>query len=201
MSSSSPVRVAYVTSLYPAASHTFIRREVSALRNLGLGVDTYSIRAPSLGERTHPLDEEAFRTTSYLLPMSPFRLLAAHAWAFFRNPLRYFGVFFAALKHRAPGLRALLWSLFHFAEAIVLAYGCNKSGVSHIHSHFANAGGTLGYLSSRLLGVKWSVTLHGDMDFDYPSRLMLADKALQADFVACVSYFGRAQAMRILDSR
>ncbi len=201
MSASPSVRVAYVASLYPAASHTFIRREVAALRALGLGVSTFSIRAPALGERTHPLDEEAFRTTSYLLPMGPFRLLSGHAWALFRHPLRYFGVLLAALKHRAPGLRALLWSLFHFTEAIVLARECNKANVSHIHSHFANAGGTLGYLASRLLGVKWSVTLHGDMDFDYPSRLMLADKAKQADFVACVSYFGRAQAMRILDSR
>jgi len=47
-------RLAYLTSLYPAASHTFILREVTELRALGFTVETCSIR---FGERAY--DESA----------------------------------------------------------------------------------------------------------------------------------------------
>jgi glycosyltransferase involved in cell wall biosynthesis len=41
--------------------------------------------------------------------------------------------------------------------------------------------------------------MHGISEFDYPAGLLLAEKIRAASFVACVSYFGRAQAMRLVD--
>jgi colanic acid/amylovoran biosynthesis glycosyltransferase len=41
------VRIAYLVSQYPAASHTFIRREVMGLRARGFEVETFSVRRPS----------------------------------------------------------------------------------------------------------------------------------------------------------
>ncbi len=41
------VRVGYLTSMYPAVSHTFIRREIAALEGLGYDIDRYSIRESS----------------------------------------------------------------------------------------------------------------------------------------------------------
>ncbi len=38
------MRIAYVCSRYPAVSHTFIQREVAALRGFGMDVDTVAIR-------------------------------------------------------------------------------------------------------------------------------------------------------------
>jgi glycosyltransferase involved in cell wall biosynthesis len=192
------MRVAYLTSLYPAVSHTFIRREVKALRASGIEVHTFSVRRQPRPQHVDPEDDQAYETTEYLLPVGPGRLLAAHVAAFVRRPLRYLGAFRDALKHRAPGARALLWGLFYFAEAIVLARSLERLGVRHVHCHFANVAGTLGFIASRFLGIGWSVTLHGDMDFDYPSRLLLEAKAAAARFVVCVSYFGRAQAMRVM---
>lgn len=40
--------------------------------------------------------------------------------------------------------------------------------------------------------------MHGISETDYPSGLMLGRKIEAATFVACVSYFGRAQAMRLV---
>jgi hypothetical protein len=54
----SELRLAYLTSQYPATSHTFISREVAALRQLGLHLDTFSIRPPSAAE----LDDQAIAT-------------------------------------------------------------------------------------------------------------------------------------------
>ena len=38
------MRVAYLVSRYPATSHTFISREIQALRELGMEIDTFSVR-------------------------------------------------------------------------------------------------------------------------------------------------------------
>jgi colanic acid/amylovoran biosynthesis glycosyltransferase len=39
-----PLRVAYLVSQYPALSHTFIEREIAALRAGGVEVSTFSVR-------------------------------------------------------------------------------------------------------------------------------------------------------------
>ena len=98
-----------------------------------------------------------------------------------------------------PGLRAFLWSLFYFIEAIALARAAQEREVTHLHNHFANAGANVGMLAANFLGIGWSVTLHGISEFDYPAGLMLAKKLAAARFAACVSLFGMAQAMRTID--
>ena len=191
------MRIAYLVSQYPAPSHTFIRREIEALRARGLDIRTFSVRRPSEVERALDGDTAAYDETTYLLPMSLERLLAAHAAALGTRPIAYLSVLRLALGHRAPGAKALLWSLFHFMEAIVLAHALRRDGTDHLHNHFANAGANVGLLASRYLDLPWSLTLHGISETDYPAGLLLARKIAAARFVACVSWFGRAQAMRI----
>lgn len=191
------MRIAYLVSQYPAPSHTFIRREIAALRGRGADIRTFSIRAPSTEERASKQDRAAFESTVYLLPMSLRTFSSSHAAALFRRPGAYLAALGLALRHRAPGLRALLWSMFHFAEAIVLARKLERQRIDHLHNHFANAGATVGLIAARFLRLPWSLTLHGISETDYPAGLLLGDKIACARFVACVSWFGRAQAMRI----
>jgi hypothetical protein len=40
-------RIAYMTGEYPRATDTFIQREISALRQLGLHVQTFAVREPA----------------------------------------------------------------------------------------------------------------------------------------------------------
>lgn len=195
------MRVAYLASQYPASSHTFIRREIEVLRRRGIDIETFSIRVPSSGERVHPRDQEAYDTTTYVLPMKLARLMRAHVRSAVRRPLQYLGTLSSALKHRVPGSRAFLWSLFYFAEAVVLAADLEDAGVEHLHNHFANPGANVGYLASKYLGVGWSLTLHGLSDFDYPAGVLLPEKIKHARFVACVSHYGKALAFLYLDPR
>lgn len=191
------MRIGYLTSQYPATSHTFIRREVEALRRRGLQIDTFSVRRPAPAEIKSEWDRHAFDETFYLLPVSFIGLAKAHVPAFLRRPRSYLATLSLALKHRVPGLRAMVWALFHFAEAIVLAGEVERRGIGHLHNHFANSAANVGMLASRFLNLPWSLTLHGISETDYPAGLLLADKIKAARFVACVSWFGRAQAMRI----
>lgn len=91
----------------------------------------------------------------------------------------------------------MLWAVFHFGEAILLSRRLEKDGITRLHNHFANSAATVGLLSSHFLRLPWSLTLHGISEFDYPAGYLLAAKLEKADFAACVSYFGMAQAMRI----
>lgn len=191
------MRIAYLISQYPAASHTFIRREIEELRKQGLQIETFSIRQPSPDERTTPQDRAGFADTYYVLPPSFVTLIKAHLTAIARRPIAYLGTLRLALIHRAPGMRALLWALFHFAESIVVADELKRRGIDRLHNHFANAAANVGLLAANFTGVPWSLTLHGISETDYPAGLLLAKKVEAAQFVACVSWFGRAQAMRI----
>jgi len=195
------MRIGYLVSLYPAPSHTFIRREITALRAQGLAIDTFSLRAPTEAERKGAEDRRAFEDTFYLLPMPPARLVRSHLEALASSPLAYARTFGAALKHRVPGVKALGLAVAHFAEAMVLARELDRRGITHLHNHFANSGANVGYLASRYLGLPWSLTLHGISETDYPAGNLLGAKLEAADFAACVSHFGRAQALRLLDPR
>jgi len=190
-------RIAYLTSEYPAVSHTFIRREVEALRARGVSIETISIRRPDANIRFAPRDQEAQRTTHYLLPIGVWTLARVHLAASVRHPWAYLATLRTALRHRVPGARALLWSLFHFVESIALAAKLAEMEIDHVHNHFANSGANVGLLASRYLGVEWSLTLHGTVDWDYPAGYLLPEKIRAASFVACVSQFGRAQACAI----
>src|SRR5690606_2105539 len=159
------MKLAYLVSQYPAPSHTFIRREVEALRGEGLHVETFSVRPPS--EEEHAAVDPAERARTHYLLGSPLGIARAHARHLTPRPLRYARTLGDALRHRNPGARAALWSLFHFAEAIALADELERRDIDHLHNHFANSGAVVGFLASRHLELPWSLTLHGPSEFDH----------------------------------
>ncbi len=191
--------IAYLTSQYPAPSHTFIRREIAQLKKVNLDILTYSIRKPVAG-LDNPLDVEAQEQTYFLLGQGWATHIAAHIKALLHRPVRYLRTLKRAIQHRVPGGRALLWSLFHFVESITLANQLKKDGIVHLHNHFANSAANVGMLAADFSQIPWSLTLHGISETDYPAGLLLGKKVAAAQFVACVSWFGRAQAMRISHS-
>ena len=199
MNSAGATRLAYLTSQYPAASHTFIRREIEALREQGWSIDTFSVRSPGSDETASEADRSEADQTFYILRQSLLAFAGAHVRALFKQPLAYFRTFGLALTHRAPGARGLFLGFAHFAESVLLARELRRRGIAHLHNHFANSAATVGLLATRLLGIRWSFTMHGISETDYPAGLMLGRKIEAADLVACVSYFGRAQGMRLVD--
>jgi colanic acid/amylovoran biosynthesis glycosyltransferase len=192
------MRLGYLTSQYPAASHTFIRREIEALRELGWQIDTFSVRPPGDDETQAEADRSEALNSYYVLRQRALAFVAAHLAGIFTAPAGYFRTFALALGHRAPGARGFLLALAHFAESVILASELRKRNVHHVHNHFANSAATVGLLATRMLGIGWSFTMHGISETDYPAGLMLGRKIEVADFVACVSWFGRAQGMRLV---
>ena len=189
--------LAYLTSQYPAISHTFIRREVAALRRLGVDVATFSVRPASSADLSGANGEEAANTFTILSqPAAAF--LTSLLAALFINPAGFVRTARLALGHRPPGVRGLVLAGAHFAEAMVLARELRRRGISHLHTHFANSGATVSLLAARYLGIRWSFVMHGPSETDYPAGYLLPEKVQAADMVVCVSWFGHSQAMRLV---
>lgn len=192
--------LAYLTSEYPARSHTFIRREIYELRKRGLKIDVVAIRRPQKATLLCEQDWIDYDDTWPILPISFKKLIKSHIYSLIKTPKKYLSTFIASLGHRLPGLKNLIWSIFHFAEAIIVATELRKRGTKHIHVHFANASSTIGYLVSVFCNITFSMTLHGASDFGYPSVCLLGKKIPLCRFALCVSFFGLAQAYRTVEN-
>ena len=192
------LRLAYLTSQYPATSHTFISREVAAVRRLGIRLDTFSIRPPAASELQEDTSRDEVENTFTVLNQPATAFIGAHLGTLATKPGAYLRTLGQAFRHRPPGIRGFALSIAHFTEAVLLGRELGRRGTTRLHNHFANSGATVGYLATRLRAMPWSFTMHGISETDYPAGLLLGRKIEAADFVACVSYFGRAQAMRLV---
>jgi glycosyltransferase involved in cell wall biosynthesis len=199
------VRIAYVSSRYPAVSHTFIQREVAALRAIGIDVDTVAIRRAAAGEVLSEADRAEARSTYAILPVTPWRLAGAHLGALLRYPRAYRTTLVRALKLAPAGLRGRLWQMFYFGEAVLLWDHARRRRVGHLHAHFANVGSDVALLAAHLGAAagrgprSWSMTMHGSTEFYDVHEHRLPEKVADAAFVACISDFTRSQLMLSAD--
>lgn len=193
-------RLAYLTSLYPAASHTFILREVAGLRALGLTVDTCAIRRPGAEHLIGAPERAAEASTFYVVEAGrrPATLLGAIGAALGRPGalLKTLGL---AWRTAPPGLRGGLKQAAYLAEAMVLSRHLRALGTTHLHNHFADMSANVAMLTSALSGIPFSYTLHGPAELYEPRSWALAEKTRRARFVACISHFARSQAMYFAD--
>ncbi|MES2551268.1 MAG: colanic acid biosynthesis glycosyltransferase WcaL, partial [Pseudomonadota bacterium] len=159
--------VAYLTGDYPKVSHTFILREVQAVRAAGVEVITCSIRQPPASEFKGQEEIAARAETFYVIATAknPLRLLAAHGRAILRGPGTWASTLELAIRMRSPGLKALLWQLFYFLEAGVLADHLRQKRVRHLHNHFANSSCSAAVLAAKLAEIPFSFTEHGPAIF------------------------------------
>lgn len=193
--------IAYVTGEYPKVSHTFIQREIMALRQLGAKVLTCTVRRP-LAKTIVGADQQAEAAATYCVmdaALAPRRLLAAHFALLTRSPGRWFSALRLAFATRPPGLKALVWQAFYFAEAGVLARHMQDQGVVHMHNHFGDSSGSLTMLASELSGIPFSITMHGPSLFFEARWWHIDAKVARAGFIACISHFCRSQVMLFSD--
>ena len=194
------MHLAYLVSRFPSVSHTFVLREVLALRAAGVRVDTYTVRRPSADYDLSRDDREARATTEVLVPPLPRELVAAHMTALLTRPHRYFGTLRLALSLRAAGARSALWQIFYFGEAALMWRKCMRSGARHIHAHHANVGSDVAMLATHLGGPgwSWSFTMHGPTELFDVREHRLAQKTERAHFVVCISEYARSQLMGLV---
>jgi len=191
-------KILYLTTLYPAASHTFILREISALRALGLNIQTASIREPGDQHMIGQLEEDEKNKTFYVLGNGAlWRTIVAHATLKFSSPRRYFGALRLALQSYRPGMKGLLKQFAYFAEAGIIASYMRKNGITHLHNHFGDQSATVAMLAAQLSGIPFSFTIHGPTELEDPYGWAMDQKIERSKYTVCISEYCRDFASEI----
>lgn len=198
MASAAPTaRVGYLTNVYPAVSHSFIKREIHALEARGFSVRRWSIR-PYGDDLPDPSDRREAEQTGVLLA-HPGAIVASALLTVLLHPVRALRAIRASLTGRPAGLRPLIVRMAHFAEACYLAREARRAGISHVHAHFGTNPAAVARLCYLLGGPPYSFTVHGPDEFDQPLTYNLAGKVADARFAVAISAYGRSQLMRWSD--
>ena len=149
--------IGYFVPEFPAQTHAFFWREVSAMENVGEAIVLFSSRRPPPEACPHAFADKARARTHYVFP--PRRGLGL----LLRRP----GKALKSIKYivnlsETPWRKRLsLLPLVLSAADLVIA--SRRMGVFHVHFHsFANSA-HLGALGHILDGLPYSLTLHGDL--------------------------------------
>ncbi|MEQ1948709.1 MAG: glycosyltransferase family 4 protein [Bryobacteraceae bacterium] len=186
--------IAYIVSQYPTVNHTFVLREVRALRALGFNVLTISVRGPDRdAARLTPEEAEEARSTLYLLPAGLFPILTAHLWTFLSRPTAYIAGLIMALRLAGLHLSRIPAHLIAFAEAVVIGHWARQRGHTHLHTHFVT---NATMLAAHIFPLQYSMTIHGPDEFNDVVSFHLAEKIARSRFACAISKFGKSQMMR-----
>ena len=193
-------RIAYLVSRYPAVSHTFILREVEALRRQGFVIETASINRPDQAPQQMPARErEEAARTYYVKAHGLAGALAAHATALWQRPRAWLAGLVYALRLGGTDLRRIALGVGYFTEALMVGRWMRAHGLPHLHVHFATAAANVGLCVKKVFGSSLSLMIHGPDEFDDVRSQSLAEKIARADFLFCIGSFARSQAMRLSD--
>jgi colanic acid/amylovoran biosynthesis glycosyltransferase len=193
-------RIAYLVSRYPAISHTFILREVAALRAQGFDISVASINDPD--RATSALtEEERFEAanTLYVKSAGLATILKSHAAALVTGPLRYLRGLAYALRLARTDAITLVYHVFYFVEAVIIGRWMAQEHREHLHVHFATPAATVALIASKCFPITYSITVHGPDEFYDVAAYRLREKVESASFVLCIGMFARSQLMKITD--
>ena len=198
MNASRREAIAYLVSRYPFISHSFILREVLALRSLGFTIEVASVNAPDrTGEALTEEERSEASRTYYVKREGVLRALRAHISLFAAAPVAYGRALWFALRLGRTDLHALLYHLFYFVEAVLVARWMKKQGLRHLHVHFATPAASVALIVTRLFPFTLSITVHGPDEFYDVSGYRLREKIAGANFLCAIGSFARSQLMKL----
>lgn len=195
------MKLGYLVNTYPRPSHTFIRREIHALEDMGWTIHRFAMRAADEALADSGDRAEAAQT-EYVLKAGARRLLASAVTLALRHPRRAMCALALAMRCGAtggggvPGSGGRLRHLIYWLEAVHVARRCHRLGIPHLHAHFGTNSATVAMLAAEAGGLTWSFTLHGPEEFDAPRAHSLGEKATRAAFAVVISSYGRSQLWR-----
>ena len=189
------MKLAYLINQYPQPSHSFIRREIGALEQLGTPVFRFTLRRYT-GPLPDPADQAERDKTFVVLDHGVMPLLLGVLRIFIRRPVNAFQALIAALRSGWEPRRGAFLRLAYFAEACFLHHHFVQERITHVHAHFGTNSTAVAMLIRLLGGPPYSFTCHGPEEFDRTETLGLGAKIHHASFAVAISDFGRSQLYR-----
>ncbi len=189
------LRIAYLVNRYPAASHSFIRREIAGVESAGGHVDRWSIRRPQ-GDVVDPRDTEELAKTRFVLSQGWMKIAIAIVSAVVVSPMKFVKAVHCAWQMAETGPKSWFRHAAYLGEACFLLKRFANDRVDHVHAHFGTNPTSVARLVKILGGPPYSFTVHGPDEFDNPNGYALQGKIADASAVFAISHFGASQLMR-----
>lgn len=190
------IRVAYIVSRYPAINHTFILREVLALRSLGFDLQVIAIRGDDRPSGLLTVTERLEQERTFVVLPFGWHFVAGHVLTALRRPRGYVAGLWLACKMGGLKVRSILYHVIYFAEAVVAGQAARQAGYRHIHSHFSS---TVALLAARIFDLELSLTVHGPDEFRDVVAFRMQEKVAHSRFVSTISHYARSQIMQASD--
>lgn len=186
------MRIAYLVNQYPAITHIFIRREITALERRGVEIVRIALR----GWNNEVVDEEDYlerEQTRYVLREGAPPLLLALLRTLFTRPVPFLRALAVTCRMGTRAIRPLPVHFVYLAEACRIAIWLRAAGIQHVHTHFGSNSAEVAMLIHILGGPQWSFTVHGPKEYINVQLFRLAEKIRDCAFVAAITSFGRSQ--------
>ena len=194
------MKIAYLMSIHPMTSTTFIRREIYALERQGCHIIRIALRGWD-GEAVDDEERVECERTRYVLRAGALALLVALARMLITRPICLIRALLLTWRMGRRAERPLIVHLIYLAEASRIVPWLQRAGVQHLHTHFGTSSAEVAMLVHALGGPAWSFTVHGPEEFDKPEFIGLAEKIRRCSFVVAVSSFTRSQLYRCVEHR
>lgn len=184
--------IGFLVKTYPKISETFILEELLGLERQGLKPHIFSLQRPT-DTVVHEMNQAVRAPVTYLRVDGVWnfvRAILAHAELIAKRPWRYLGALLCALRREERGrLRA-------FVQAVQLADLISRTGIRHLHAHFASEPAGVAELVSRFGGTSYSISAHAK-DIYLSSPAALRRKISGARFTVTCTEYNRKHLARI----
>lgn len=167
------MKVAYIVSMFPCWSETFILRELVGVHRQGIETLVCSLK-PCTETLVQP-EAAAFVEQGKVFYPSPVRGVARFAWCLVRHPFRVAGFLMSFLEHFHGPAVSLMRSLASVILAADFMPILREQGVQHIHACWGTYPSTAALFLARVSGYPISFTTHAH-------DLFLEDHALAVKF-------------------
>ncbi len=177
--------IAYIANSFPSPVEPYVMDEIVELRRRGVTVIPCSVRKP----RTLKGGVEAWSAETWYMQPLRFSLLLRAIWLCIRKAPALTGILKRVLFRGDESYSRRARAFVHTLLGVYLAAQLRESQVDHIHVHHGYFSCWIAMVASRLLGISYSVTLHGSDLLIH--KAFLDTKLADCEFCATVSEFNR----------
>jgi colanic acid/amylovoran biosynthesis glycosyltransferase len=165
--SKQPLRIGYLVPEFPAQTHIFFWREISALREAGIETVLISTRKPAPGIMSHRWAEAAMRDTHYLLAVDVSDWLGALGFLLRRSMNRLAPLIAALRDEEYAGLRGRFGLTVSLLVGARLARFAQQQRLDHVHVGSCGRSAEIAALGSILGDFRYSLSMLGPTFLTY----------------------------------
>ncbi len=154
------LRIAYILSLFPAFSETFIIREINQLRQKNVEAEVFSLKTPSPDPAMHENAKQLYQTTNYIPFIFSSKLLKATLKILFSRPRVIIGLLSKIIISNLDDPITLLKTLAIFPKSILISEKLKNMGITNIHAHWGTIPATSAWIVAAINSSDFTFTTH-----------------------------------------